>query len=79
MRGISMAEEANVSELIAELALRVLQASPYQEIRQLRCDVVDGKVTIRGQVTTFYAKQMAQTAVQKLDGVKSVVNEITVR
>lgn len=79
MRGDIMTEEANVPELLAQHALRILQASPYRELRQLRCDFEDGKLIIRGHVTSFYAKQMAQAAVQSVDGVNGVINEVTVQ
>lgn len=64
---------------VLDHARRVLQESPYPELRQLTCDYENGVLTINGEVTTFHVKQLAQTAVQQLDGVEQVRNNASVR
>ena len=48
--------------------------SPYLAKRNLCCETHDGRVVLRGQVKTFFQKQMAQEAVRNIDGIKSIVN-----
>jgi osmotically-inducible protein OsmY len=45
----------------------------------LNCDVKDGVVTIKGSVEYDNQKARAEKIVKKVSGVKSVVNQITVR
>jgi len=65
-------------ESLAEEAERVLGESAYADLRRLRCDCTDGVVCIRGRVPSYFLKQMAQTAVSRIPGVRRVVNQITV-
>jgi hypothetical protein len=39
-----------------------LGASPYRELRNLRCEYHDGVLTLRGRLPLFYHKQLAQQA-----------------
>ena len=50
-------------------------ASKYVPLRQLNCRVADGIVEIWGTVSSFYLKQLAQTAVLqiKAGGVRNLV------
>ena len=41
-------------------------------------NITASRLYLRGQVPTFYLKQLAKTAVSGLDGVSQVVNEIEV-
>jgi hypothetical protein len=63
---------------IAEEADRVLGESAYPDLRRLRCDFHDGVVSIRGRLPSFFLKQMAQTIVSRIDGVRRVNNLIKV-
>lgn len=63
----------------ADQAARRLQESPYHELHNVRCDYHEGILTLRGRVTSFYLKQLAQTAVAKIEGVEECVNRIEVR
>ena len=42
------------------------------------CECDDGVLLLRGRVSTFFQKQLAQEAVRHLEGVVQVVNEIEV-
>lgn len=46
--------------------------------RNINIDVVDGTVTLRGQVDTAEAKTEAERDAKDIDGVKKVVNELKV-
>lgn len=66
----------------AELSRRAeerLKESPYQQLHQVRCDFWEGVLTLRGRLTSFFLKQMAQTVVSQLDGVQECDNRIEVR
>ena len=62
----------------AGLAQARLTASPYLTLRQLTCDSHDGVLAIHGRVSTFFLKQMAQTAVRDVPGVKVITNLVQV-
>ena len=62
----------------ADIAEGLLLASPYVAIRHLKCRFCDGELTIVGRVPSYYLKQLAQTAVQQLDGVDRISNIIEV-
>jgi osmotically-inducible protein OsmY len=46
--------------------------------RKINVDVVDGEVTLRGQVDAAAAKTEAERLAKETDGVKKVVNQLTV-
>jgi len=39
-----------------------LRQSPYPEVRRVSCDFHDGVLTLRGRVSSYHMKQMAQVA-----------------
>jgi TPR repeat protein len=55
-----------------------LKMAPYPPVRNVSCEYDDGVLFLRGEVPTFFEKQLAQEAVSKLNGVSRVVNEIKV-
>ncbi len=63
---------------IEELARVRLQHSPYRAIRRVGCDYDGGILRLWGRVPTFHYKQLAQTAVAELAGIREVVNMIQV-
>jgi hypothetical protein len=54
-----MEEPDSVSSVLAQ-AREVIARSPHRGIKSLKCELVDGKVAISGEVSSFYLKQMAQ-------------------
>lgn len=63
---------------IEEFAKIRLQHSPYRAIRRIRCSFQDGVLTLHGQVPTYHYKQLAQTAICDIPGVRQIVNAIDV-
>lgn len=68
-----------------EIALRVmrravgmLSSAPYGSVRKIQCDFQDGVLTLRGEVSSFFFMQVAQTAVARIEGVEQINNEIRV-
>ena len=63
---------------LAERAERQLRSNPYLALKNLTCEVQQGTLFLRGQLPTYYLKQVASAAVADLDGVERVVNQIEV-
>ena len=55
------------------------ESSPYWALRQMCCEARQGKIIVRGTVTSFYLKQLALTIAAKVAGVGCVQIEIDVR
>ena len=64
-----------------DLTLRVrrhLAECPYASLREIMVAISKGVATLRGEVPSYYLKQIAQTTVIATPGVRRVVNELTV-
>lgn len=59
-------------------ATRRLLENDYKELRALSCEFCDGILTLRGEVGSYYRKQLAQESVRFLPGIVAVVNLIEV-
>lgn len=55
-----------------------LRACPYREVRKTTCLFHKGVLHLRGDVSSFYMKQIAQTVLMNVEGVKHIVNTIHV-
>jgi len=60
------------------IARRRLQSSPYGALRQLTCVYEDGVLSLQGQVSSYFQKQLAQAMVAGIDGVRQVDNQLVV-
>jgi osmotically-inducible protein OsmY len=63
---------------IRETVDRVLRETGYAPLRNIRCDVSDGVVELTGSVPSFCVKQLAQTAVLRLEQIRGVKNLLRV-
>jgi hypothetical protein len=61
-----------------ELAESRLRCNSYLALKNVACEYRDGVLVLRGQVPTYYLKQVAHATVAGLSGVRHVVNEIDV-
>jgi hypothetical protein len=61
-----------------DLATQRIRRQPHLTFQRLWCDYDGGRLFIRGQVPSFYLKQLAQGAIAGMAGVVQVVNEIEV-
>jgi len=61
-----------------EAATACLERSPYLPIRSVSCEYDHGLLFLRGQVSCYYHKQIAQEAVSRIEAVTQVVNRIVV-
>lgn len=65
---------------VTRTAKNCLNRNPYHHvIRDVSCDCNCGVLVLRGRVSSYYYKQIAQETVFGLDGVARVVNEIEVQ
>lgn len=63
---------------VVEGAETRLRCNSYLALKNVSCEFREGVLTLRGCLPSYYLKQMAQTAVARLDGVDRIVNEIMV-
>jgi osmotically-inducible protein OsmY len=63
---------------VTERARERLRKSAYVPVRSLCCEFDRGVLRLRGSLSSFYQKQLAQEAVAGLRGVDEVVNEVAV-
>ncbi len=73
-----MESEGIGGEIIVSAGLQRLRESPYIAVRRLSCEFADGVLTLRGNVASFFHKQIAQQSVAGLDGVDQINNQIVV-
>ena len=67
------------SDEIAIAALQRLRACPQWQLRRLHCEWHAGILSIQGQVSSFYLKQLAQETVRSLADVARIVNHVVER
>jgi osmotically-inducible protein OsmY len=63
---------------LAEIARGRLRNSPYACLRTLSCDLEGGGLVLRGRLSSFHHKQLAQETVRRLAGVRQIINETEV-
>ena len=70
-------EEKQADSIVSQAKDRIL-LQPHLTVQRIWCEYKARRLYLRGQVPSFYLKQLAQTAVAGLEGVTQVVNEIEV-
>jgi osmotically-inducible protein OsmY len=55
-----------------------LTTNPHVRYQNVRVEAAEGRVTLKGCVSTFFQKQMAQEAVRRVDGVEHIENLLQV-
>jgi osmotically-inducible protein OsmY len=55
-----------------------LRGHSHLRVQRIWCEIDDGRLFLRGQVPSFFYKQLAQEAVQNIAGVSQILNEIEV-
>jgi osmotically-inducible protein OsmY len=63
---------------VVEGAENCLRHNSYLALKNVQCDFHEGVLTLKGCLPTYYLKQMAQSVVGRIEGVKRIVNEIEV-
>ncbi len=65
-------------DAVAESARQRLRASGYLGVRALSCEHHEGVLVLRGQVSSWHQKQLAQESVRCLSGVAQIINAVDV-
>ena len=55
-----------------------LHKSGYYELHLVSCEFHEGVLTLRGRVSSYYLKQLAQELIRRLDGTEEVNNRLEV-
>jgi osmotically-inducible protein OsmY len=71
-------EEKVLDDRFEEKVSSALRQNPHLQSRNLRFEASEGRVTLRGQVNSWYQKQMAQETLLRLEGIDSVENQLEV-
>ena len=72
------AQCSSVDAQLIESAERALRGTGYPQLFLVHVRAFHGVVTLRGRVTTYHQKQMAQATAQQVEGAERVINEIEV-
>jgi osmotically-inducible protein OsmY len=72
------AQEEHLDDLFEEKVSSALRRNPHLQTRNLRFEASEGRVTLRGQVNSWYQKQMAQETLLRLEGIDSIENRLEV-
>lgn len=56
----------------------VLDRHPHLHRRRVRIEQEPGRLVLRGVVSSFYEKQMAQESLRRVEGVDRIDNELEV-
>ena len=68
----------NRQGVVLELVESRMHCSGYSELRRIACDLHDQVLTLRGRVSSYYLKQLAQSLVFTVDGVRELNNQLEV-
>ena len=70
---------APIPMLLEDHVNHLLQSSEMPQVRNLHCQTSGSEVVLRGCVSSFDIKTLAQTMVQSACGMRSISNEIIVQ
>lgn len=70
--------QSDVQPDVAVLATQHLHAGPYPVLRNVFCEMDEGRIVLKGRVGSFYLKQVAQTTVARVAGLVAIENQIEV-
>jgi osmotically-inducible protein OsmY len=69
---------SSMDDVVTVAAEAKLLSSQYAEIRRVSCRFHEGTLTLRGYVSRYYLKQIAQSIVSQLAGVVQIDNKVQV-
>lgn len=65
-------------EELLDLVHRALHSAGYRHFRNLNVECVNGVVTLQGTLPSYYLKQVAQTVILAIVGVRDIDNGVRV-
>jgi osmotically-inducible protein OsmY len=75
---LDAAVTGNSRSTIEEAARAQLAEVGYRPLNKIACCFHEGTLTLYGEVSSYYHKQIAQEAIRKLNSVETIVNKIEV-
>lgn len=69
---------ATLSRPLFDRIREALTTCPYVPSQNVNIEAEDGHVVLKGSVTTFFQKQMAQESIRRVDGVQQIENLLQV-
>lgn len=69
---------ATLSRPLFDRICEALTTCPYVPNQSVNVEAEDGRVVLKGSVTTFFQKQMAQESIRRIDGVQQIENLLQV-
>ena len=63
---------------LSDLLSNALARNPYFANRNVRIELQEDEIVLKGSVTTYYLKQLAQESVRSLTSAEKIRNEIEV-
>ena len=69
---------ATLTSPLLDQVRNALNTNPHVQLQNVRFEEAEGRVTLKGSVSTFFQKQMAQEAVRRIDGVEHIENLLQV-
>ncbi len=80
MAAYSLTSEGRLLQphVVAQAAKEKLRSNPHWPVRRVSCECEEGCLFLRGHLSCYFHKQLAQEAVADVDGVTQVINEIEV-
>lgn len=67
-------EDRRIREKVTEL----LGTHPYLVLREISCDCQDGTLVLKGNLPSYFLKQVAQSIAMTAEGVREIYNAIEV-
>ena len=71
-------EQNMIDIALDDRVMSALDRNPYLSRRTLRFETQEGRVILRGEVSTFFQKQMAQESLKQVEGIDEISNELEV-
>lgn len=64
---------------LSTIALQRLHSSGYALLKLVQCEQKNGVIVIRGTVSSYFLKQIAQEQLRSIQGMTHIVNELEVQ
>lgn len=68
----------DANQQIVDRVWQALHTSGYMQFSRLQVYFEHGRITLQGRLPTYYLKQVAQTAILSVDGVRDIDNDVKV-
>lgn len=76
----SLGKRSNLlNRCLAAIARQRLDSSGYALLKLVQCEQKNGVIVIRGTVSSYFLKQIAQEQLRSIQGMTRIVNELEVK